>query len=352
MTVSKRKHQLGAILLWLFLSTGVFADTTQNCRVDPFEKINRVMFDFNEIVDKWVLIPIATIYNAVLPKPVNKAISNFFNNIDMIPTVLNDGDVVIFMNYRADRAREITRAFVDPNFNGFKRTKTVKLAEFVSLTEYDKTLNTEVAFTPTRLDNILAAYISDLGLKQLRIAETEKYAHVTFFFNGGIETPYPGEDRVLIPSPKVATYDLKPEMSAPELTDRLVKEIQSNRYDLIICNFANPDMVGHTGNFDAAVKAIETIDTCLGKIITALKQVGGEAIITADHGNAELMFDEKTGQAHTAHTHELVPCLYIGRKANIIKNNGVLADIAPTLLTLMGLPIPPEMTGQPILKLS
>lgn len=264
---------------------------------------------------------------------------------------INDGDVVIFMNYRADRAREITRAFIDPDFTGFVRKKNPTLAAFVSLTEYDQTLKTQIAFPPERLTNILSAYISELGLKQLRIAETEKYAHVTFFFNGGVETPYPGEERILIPSPQVATYDLKPEMSAPEVTDRLVKEILSERYDLIICNFANPDMVGHTGNLAAATKAIEVIDECLGKIIKALQQVGGEAIITADHGNAEIMFDEHHHQPHTAHTHELVPFIYVGRKATLAKENGILADIAPTMLYLMGLAQPIEMTGRPLVQL-
>lgn len=267
------------------------------------------------------------------------------------PITINDGDVVIFMNYRADRAREITRAFIDPSFDGFTRHHWPKLGDFVSLTEYAATLKTSVAFLPERLDNILAAYLSEQHLRQLRIAETEKYAHVTFFFNGGVETPYAGEDRVLIPSPKVATYDLKPEMSAPEITERLIAEIKNERYDVIICNFANPDMVGHTGNLSAATKAIEVIDECLGKIIVALKEVGGEAIFTADHGNAEMMFDHATGQAHTAHTHELVPFIYLGRHAQIIKADGKLSDIAPTMLYLLGLKKPKEMTGESLIEL-
>ncbi len=267
------------------------------------------------------------------------------------PVTIQDGDTVIFMNFRADRAREITRALIDPNFNDFHRTAWPQIQTFVSLTEYDSTLNTAIAYKPERLQNILAEYLSHLGLTQLRIAETEKYAHVTFFFNGGIEQAYPGEDRVLIPSPKVATYDLKPEMSAPEVTERLIAEIKSQRYDVIICNFANPDMLGHTGNFSATVKAIEVIDNCLEKIIAALHEAGGEALITADHGNAEFMFDKKTGQAHTAHTHELVPLIYVGRKAQVIKKDGILADIAPTLLYLLGIPQPSEMTGQSIFKL-
>lgn len=266
------------------------------------------------------------------------------------PITIQDGDAVIFMNFRADRAREITRALIEPNFTEFPRTIWPKV-NMVTLTEYDATFPVPVAFTPESLKNIFAAYISSLGLHQLRIAETEKYAHVTFFFNGGVEQPFANEERVLIPSPKVATYDLQPEMSAPELTNRFVSEIKSQRYDVIICNFANPDMVGHTGNLAAAIKAIETIDACIGKIVAALQEVGGEALITADHGNAEVMFDHCTGQPHTAHTRELVPLLYIGRPADVSKTNGVLADIAPTLLYLMGISQPPEMTGQSIFRL-
>lgn len=266
------------------------------------------------------------------------------------PETLKDGDTVIFMNFRADRAREITRALVDPSFDGFERKVWPKL-NFISLTEYDNTLSTKVAFAPEPLDNILGAYISELNLKQLRIAETEKYAHVTFFFNGGIESPFPGEDRILIPSPKVATYDLQPEMSAFEVTDQLVAAIKSEKYDVIICNFANPDMLGHTGNLPATIQAIEVIDTCLGKIIAALKSVEGEALITADHGNAEIMFDHNTHQPHTAHTTELVPLLYIGRKATFVKSKGLLSDIAPTMLALLDIPAPKEMTGEALIRL-
>lgn len=267
------------------------------------------------------------------------------------PVKINDGDVVIFMNYRADRARELTRAFTEANFTGFQRSTIPHLAQFVSLTQYAKDIHTHIAFPPQTLNNVLGAYIAEKNLKQLRIAETEKYAHVTFFFNGGIEQAFPGEERVLIPSPKVATYDLKPEMSAPELTDKLVAAIQSNQYDLIICNYANPDMVGHTGNFAAAVKAIECIDECLGRIQTALHSVNGEMIITADHGNAECMYDEQTQQPHTAHTSDLVPFVYVGRKAIMTQTAGTLADVAPTLLYLMGLNPPIEMTGQILLQL-
>jgi len=265
---------------------------------------------------------------------------------------IKDGDVVIFMNFRSDRARELTQAFIDEDFQGFTRQKKPHLGMFVCLSEYDTRFSAPVAFPSQPLNNILAAYLSQLGLRQLRIAETEKYAHVTFFFNGGVEQPYPGEDRLLIPSLKIATYDLQPQMSAPDITECLINEIKNQHYDFIVCNFANPDMVGHTGNFDATVKAIETIDTCLGQIISALELVGGEAIITADHGNAELMFNQNTNQAHTAHTNDPVPFLFIGRNAMIVKENGKLSDIAPTILYLMGLPQPIEMTGETLLKLT
>lgn len=267
------------------------------------------------------------------------------------PVQINDGDVVIFLNFRADRAREITRSFLDESFDGFNRSKRPMLSDFVCLAEYDQTISAAIAFPTIELTNILGEYLSEKGLSQLRIAETEKYAHVTFFFNGGIEAPYPGEDRVLIPSPKVATYDLQPEMSAFELTKVLVEKIKSNQYDVIVCNFANPDMVGHTGNFSAAVKAIEAIDVCLGKIVEAIKSTGGELLITADHGNAEQMFDCKTNQPHTAHTSDPVPFIYMGRPGKICKENGKLSDIAPTILYLMGLSQPPEMTGSSLIRL-
>ncbi len=267
------------------------------------------------------------------------------------PITINDGDVIIFMNFRADRARELTRAFIEASFNGFIRHKVPRLADFVSLTQYAADIKTTIAFPPQALTNVLGEYLAKQGLTQLRIAETEKYAHVTFFFNGGQEKPFVGEARVLVPSPKVATYDLQPEMSAFEMTAQLVKAIQERQYDLIVCNFANPDMVGHTGNFAATVKAVEVIDQCLGMIQQALQAVSGEMIITADHGNAECMFDEKTQQPHTAHTCELVPFVYYGRHAVITKAQGNLADIAPTILYLMNLPLPTEMTGQVLLKI-
>lgn len=266
------------------------------------------------------------------------------------PVRIENGDVVIFMNFRADRARQITRAFIEKDFTGFTREKTVDLATFVCLTEYKKDFNIPVAFPPEHPRNGFGEYISKLGLRQLRIAETEKYAHVTFFFNGGEEQPFSGEDRILVPSPKVATYDLKPEMSAPELTAKLVEAIESGKYDAIICNYANPDMVGHTGILAAAIKAIETIDVCLGKVVKALQKVGGELLITADHGNAEQMRDHKTHQPHTAHTSNLVPFIYVGRNATMAAS-GALSDITPTMLYLMGLKIPSEMEGTPLLEL-
>jgi 2,3-bisphosphoglycerate-independent phosphoglycerate mutase len=268
------------------------------------------------------------------------------------PITVQDGDVIIFMNYRSDRAREITRAFIEKEFSGFSRAVTPKLAGFVSLTQYAIDIPTEIAYALQSLNNVIGEYVANLGIAQLRIAETEKYAHVTFFFNGGREQAFQHEDRILVPSPKVATYDLQPEMSAIEVTDKLVEAIHSKKYGMIICNFANPDMIGHTGNFDATVTAVEIIDQCLGRIITALKETGGEAIITADHGNAECMFDEQSKQPHTAHTHELVPFVYIGRNATITHNDGTLADIAPTLLKLMDLRQPAEMTGRSLIKIT
>jgi len=265
---------------------------------------------------------------------------------------VEDGDVVIFMNYRSDRARQITRPFIEADFDCFERSNMPKLGRFISLTEYSAEFDVPVAFPPERLKNVFGEYISNHGLRQLRIAETEKYAHVTFFFNGGREEPFEGEDRILIPSPNVATYDEKPEMSAVELTDRLVEAIESRHYDTIICNYANPDMVGHTGNFEATVQAIEAIDACLGRVIEALEKVGGEALITADHGNAEKMSDPETKQSHTAHTSNPVPLIYVGRAAEMTPNGGALCDIAPTMLYLMGLPITEEMGGRPLVKLS
>ena len=262
------------------------------------------------------------------------------------PARMEDGDVAVFMNFRADRARELTRALTDPAFDGFVRDRVPKLARYVCLTSYgDELAHLPVAFPPQSVGNGFGEYLSKLGLTQLRIAETEKYAHVTYFFSGGTETPYAGEDRVLVPSAQVPTYDLKPEMSAPELTDKLVQAIESGRYDAIVCNYANGDMVGHTGNFAAAVKAVETLDRCLERVVAAARQVGGEVLITADHGNAEQMHDRGTGQAHTAHTLNVVPCVHAGRPARVTRPRGALRDVAPTLLAMLGLPKPAEMTG-------
>lgn len=261
---------------------------------------------------------------------------------------IEDGDAVLFMNFRADRARELTQAFTDESFDGFEREAIPALHSYTCMTQYHKDFDVEVAFPPDSLPNVLGEYVSELGLRQLRIAETEKYAHVTFFFNGGVEQPYEGEERVLVPSPRVATYDLQPEMNAPIVADKLVEAIEANSFDLIVCNFANADMVGHTGNFDAAVKAIEALDQCLGQVAEALHKAGGELLMTADHGNAEKMQDESTGQAHTAHTTFDVPLVYMGRNARVLEG-GVLSDIAPTLLHMMGLEKPAEMTGKSLL---
>jgi 2,3-bisphosphoglycerate-independent phosphoglycerate mutase len=265
------------------------------------------------------------------------------------PAMMADGDVVVFMNFRADRARQITRALTDPKFAGFHRARVPKFAAYVCLTSYgEEFARLPVAFAPQTIHNTFGEYISGLGLHQLRIAETEKYAHVTYFFNGGVEQVYPGEDRILVPSPKVATYDLKPEMSAPEVTDKLVAAIESGKYDAIVCNYANSDMVGHTGHFDAAKRAVEALDACIGRVVAATRGAGGEVLITADHGNAEMMHDPATGQAHTAHTLNRVPFLFVGRPASIVPD-GALQDIAPTMLALLGLPQPPEMTGHPLI---
>ncbi len=258
---------------------------------------------------------------------------------------VDDGDAVLFMNFRADRARQMTHAFVDRDFSGFERRKLPQLADFVMLTEYEANIDTSCAYPPQDLPNVLGEYVSGLGKKQLRIAETEKYAHVTFFFNGGREEPFEGEDRVLVPSPKVATYDLQPEMSAPEVTDRLVERINSGEYDLVICNYANCDMVGHSGDIEAAMKSAEAVDESVGRVLEALRDNGGQALVTADHGNAEQMRDAQTGQPHTAHTTLPVPIVYFGPDSVSLKDGGALCDIAPSLLTLMHLEQPAEMTG-------
>ncbi len=271
-------------------------------------------------------------------------------NADQSNACIKDGDTVIFMNFRADRARELTRSFVDTDFNEFTQNKKPVLADFVMLTEYAADIQANCAYPPSALPNSLGEYMQALEKTQLRIAETEKYAHVTFFFSGGREALFDGETRELIPSPDVATYDLKPEMSAYEVTEKLVTAIKSQQYDLIVCNFANGDMVGHTGKLDAAIKAAECLDDCLEKVSNAITQAGAHCLITADHGNAEQMQNPDTGQAHTSHTTLPVPLVYIGETAITLKDDGKLSDIAPSLLDLMELPVPNEMTGQSLIK--
>ena len=262
---------------------------------------------------------------------------------------VKDGDGVVFFNFRPDRARELTHAFTDVEFGGFER-KALKLS-FTTMTQYEEGLNVKVAYPPEAITNTLGEIIARNGMTQLRIAETEKYAHVTFFFNGGVEEPYNGEDRILVPSPKVATYDLQPEMSAIEVTDKVVEAIKSGKYDFIILNYANGDMVGHTGVIEAAVKAVETVDTCVGRFVEAIREVGGEVCITADHGNADQMVDPETGAPFTAHTTNPVPFIVVSDRVGWIASDGALCDIAPTLLTLAGMEIPAEMTGKPMIKL-
>jgi len=263
--------------------------------------------------------------------------------------LVEDNDSIIFFNFRPDRAREISRAFVDKDFMQFP-TRPIRV-HYTCMTQYDATLKAPVAYPAQNLDDTLGQVISSAGLRQLRIAETEKYAHVTYFFNGGKEQPNPGEDRVLIPSPKVATYDLKPEMSAYEVKDEVLKRIDSAKYDLIILNFANPDMVGHTGIYDAAVKAVETVDACVGFVVDKILDAGGAVLLTADHGNAEKMVDEATGQPHTAHTTNPVPFTLIINDGidHRLRNDGILADVAPTALQLLKIKQPEAMTGRSLM---
>ncbi len=263
--------------------------------------------------------------------------------------VMQDGDSVIFCNFRSDRAREITRALTDPAFTGFERPSFPKLAKFVCLTTYDETFDLPVAFAPVRLTNILGELLSSRGVRQFRVAETEKYAHVTFFFNGGEEQPFPLEDRELVPSPRdVATYDKKPEMSAREITEKLIAAVRSGRYGFILANYANPDMVGHTGVLAAAVKAVEVLDECLGRVLREAQAAGARVLITADHGNLEVMADQATGQPHTAHTTDPVPFILFGEQRTL-REQGLLADVAPTVLQLMGIPLPSDMTGRSLI---
>ena len=264
---------------------------------------------------------------------------------------VNDGDAMIFMNFRADRARQFSRCFTQTDFSGFVRKHQPKINSFVMLTEYAADINAPCAFPTVKLDNVLGEWLEKHNKTQLRISETEKYAHVTFFFSGGKEELFKGEERILIPSPQVATYDLQPEMNSTLLTDKLVAAIKSGEHDFIVCNYPNGDMVGHTGDFDAAVKACEAVDTSIARVLTALEETGSECLITADHGNAEQMLDNNSGQAHTAHTCEPVPLIYVGRNAQAAED-GALSDLAPTILSLMELPQPQEMTGSNLMKLS
>lgn len=291
--------------------------------------------------------------NAV--EAVEKSYANGVTDEFVLPTVcikgatIKSGDSVIFFNFRPDRARQITRTLVDPEFKGFERRNGMFPLNYVCMTQYDATMpNVEVAFKPQTLVNTFGEYISKKGLTQLRIAETEKYAHVTFFFNGGVENVSEGEDRCLVPSPEVATFDLKPEMSAYEVTKNVIERIESGKYDVVILNFANCDMVGHTGVFDAAVKAVEAVDDCVGQVVKAIKKMDGIALITADHGNADKMLDDN-GEPFTAHTTNLVPFCVVNHPCEL-RDGGRLADIAPTMLKLLGLPKPVEMDGESIIK--
>ena len=266
------------------------------------------------------------------------------------PTVLDDGDAVIFMNFRPDRARQISHAIVDTAFTGFDRFVVRKPSHFVMTTEYEANLNCPCAFPPIPIINSLGEFLSKQNKRQLRIAETEKYAHVTFFLSGGREATYDGEERILLPSPKVATYDLQPEMSAPQVTERLIEAIESGHFDAIICNYANCDMVGHTGDYNAAIQSVDAVDECLQKVLASLREVGGEALITADHGNVELMFDSAINQPHTQHTTLPVPLVYVGDRTLKLSEGGSLADIAPTMLALMDLSKPAEMSGRSLIE--
>ena len=268
------------------------------------------------------------------------------------PLAMQDGDVVVYMNFRSDRARQLTHAFLEPLFEGFHRRHVPKLSGYYTLTMYDKNeANATAVFPPHDISNTFGEDLASQGLTQLRIAETEKYPHVTFFFNGGEEKVFVGEDRILVPSPQVATYDLQPEMSAFEVTQKLEEAILSKKYNAIICNYANPDMVGHTGVLLAAIKAVETVDTCIGRVVKAMQQIGGEVLITADHGNVEVMMDYVNNQPHTQHTTNVVPLIYIGRPAQLAAT-GALSDLAPTLLKMMGVAQPAEMTGHPLVEFS
>lgn len=322
--------------------------------MDRDQRWERVQLAWQALVEGQAKHRTATALDAL-----NEAYERGENDEFVVPTIIadqsrqaariDDGDSVIFMNFRPDRARQLSRAFVDSEFDQFPQPRRPDLAAFVTTTEYADDIPALCAFGPQSITQSLGEYLASNGKTQLRIAETEKYAHVTFFFSAGREQKFAQEDRVLIPSPQIATYDLKPEMSACEVTENLVKAIKSGDYDVIICNFANGDMVGHTGIFHAAVKAAETIDHCLGEIITALEKVGGQCLISADHGNIEKMRDTDTGETLTSHTVDPVPLVYFGPRRLGLAENGSLADIAPTILALLDLPIPGEMTGHSLL---
>lgn len=294
--------------------------------------------------------PIVAIQNAYNKKETDEFVKPIVLKKDGKSNLIAENDSVVFFNFRSDRAREITRAIIDEKFDGFER-KVRPDIYFVCMTEYDVTFNAPIAFPQNKLKNILAEVISRNGLKQLRIAETEKYAHVTFFFNGGVEKPYPGEERILIQSPKIATYDLKPEMSAYEVTDTVIREIESGKHDVIIMNYANGDMVGHTGILNAAISAIEAVNKCVGRVVETVQKKEGITIVTADHGNAEQMYDPKTHGPHTAHTCDKVPFILISKNKDLkFRKDGILADISPTMLDLLGIEKPEEMTGNSIIQ--
>ncbi|MEO5626784.1 MAG: 2,3-bisphosphoglycerate-independent phosphoglycerate mutase [Dokdonella sp.] len=322
--------------------------------MDRDHRWDRVKLAYDAIADAQAAFHAPTALAALDEAYAREENDEFVKPTMIGPTVIGagakieDGDAIVFMNFRSDRARELSHAFVDGDFHGFARLRAIKLSAFVTLTEYEQGLAaTAIAFAPQSMHNTIGEYLSSLGLRQLRIAETEKYAHVTFFLSGGREAPFPGEERILVPSPKVATYDLQPEMSCPELTDKLVDAIASKNFDFIICNIANPDMVGHTGIESAAIKAVEAVDVALGRLTTAIRASGGEMLITADHGNLEQMVDDN-GIAHTQHTVGPVPLVYVGRRAHL--RHGALRDLAPSVLALMDLPLPPEMSGRSLVE--
>ena len=324
--------------------TAMDRDTNWTRTKETYDMMTKGIGEKSNSTDEAIKASYAAGINDEFVKPTN--IVENGNPVALIEA----GDGIIFANFRPDRARQLTRAFVDKEFNGFERVEGLKV-NFVCLGQYDATIDAPVAYPPAAINNGFGEVVSRAGLKQIRTAETEKYAHVTFFFNGGKEEPYPGEIRLLSDSPKVATYDLKPEMSAYEVTDELVKAINSGEFDLLVVNYANGDMVGHTGVFDAAVKAVETVDTCLGRVYEAVMANKGHMLITADHGNVEQMQDYDSGQVHTQHTTELVPFIYVGPTQATIAEGGVLADVAPTLLHLMNIPVPSDMQGKNLITL-